>query len=75
MIHFRKNDMVKLGPLENIIGEEISGYKFIPADHVKKTNDRIFLKFKSGKKLLFGFMCVKKDSGICRPSYMLMPIE
>lgn len=65
--------MAKIGPLENIIGEEISGYEVIPVDKANKVNDQLILEFKSGKKLLLGFMCIKESDSTCRPSYFLGP--
>lgn len=65
----------KIGPLENIIGEEILGYKKIPVDHTNGVNSQIILEFKSGKKIFFGLMCYKEGSDVCRPIFGMGPVE
>ena len=41
----------KIGPLENIVGEEIVSYNLTSPDHKKKLNGNLVLGFKSGKTL------------------------
>lgn len=70
-----RSKMAKIGPLENVIGEKISGYEIIHVDRVNNVNGHIILKFESGKKLLWGSLCAKEDSGICHPIHFMGPVE
>ena len=47
----------KIGPLENIVGEEVIGYNLTPPDHEKKLNGNLVLGFKSGKTLFISPVC------------------
>lgn len=44
-------EMKRIGPVENVVGEELIRYTYTPVDTVKKTNDNLVLYFKSGEVL------------------------
>ena len=46
----------KIGPLENILNEKVTGYKYTAANHEKKLNGNFVLTFESGKKLFVSSM-------------------
>ena len=56
---------IKIGPVENIIGEKVTGYAYTPVNEIKKTNDNLVLNFKSGKKLFVSSLMAKDKSASC----------